>query len=304
MYPTYLSIPVRDTEGRLLFYKHRRNFKDNEGIKYRYDKGATAALFGAETLRDLPLGARVIITESELDALAMRSLGYDAVSGTGGAGTWKEEWITLLYTFNIIILYDADKAGIEGALKVASMIPTATIAWVPVQYGKDPTEVIHKGQTKALEQALSNAHRYEVPTKDAPKRLEALKSLQKTLLAEKQECLKDSTRTPFHVDIALDWVKKELSLEYEWSDRQSSREKYKGDRTDVEKARTYPIRDLIKVNRQHKAVCLFHTDKDPSMHVYKDNHAYCFVCNKRADAINIYMALNNCSFKEALKALI
>lgn len=296
-----LSIPVRDIDGKLLFYKHRRSFKTDKGIKYRYDKGAKAALFGAETLKEILIGSTVICTESELDSLSLRSIGYNAVSTTGGAGTWREEWNALLDGFNIVILYDADKAGILGAIRVASMVPNAKIAWLPVQYGKDPTEVIHSGNIDSLKRSIDDAKMYYVPSQNDTLRLEALKRLQKVLLNERRDCLADSSKTPFHIDIVLSWVEEEIEGE-----KKIERTVNKGVDmgTEIERARTFPIKNLIKVRKDGFAICLFHKEKTPSMKVYTD-HAYCFgSCSKRYDAIDIFMQINGCSFKEAIKQMI
>jgi hypothetical protein len=74
---------------------------------------------------------------------------------------------------------------------------------------------------------------------------------------------------------------------------------------EIERARAVPINTLIKVGRDNKARCPLpqHNDKTASLHVYRDNHAYCFGCGKRASAIDIYMALHSCDFKTAVKAL-
>ena len=72
--------------------------------------------------------------------------------------------------------------------------------------------------------------------------------------------------------------------------------------TDIENAKQFPINHLIEV-KQKKAKCLWHDDKNPSLHVYRD-HVYCFVCNKKADAIDIYMTLNNCDFVTAVKGMV
>lgn len=71
----------------------------------------------------------------------------------------------------------------------------------------------------------------------------------------------------------------------------------------ISRAKSVPIASLIKVGRDHKALCPFHSDTKPSLHVYKDNHAYCFVCTKSASVIDIYMALHSCDFRTAVKAL-
>ncbi|MHB8674621.1 MAG: CHC2 zinc finger domain-containing protein [Candidatus Limnocylindrales bacterium] len=70
---------------------------------------------------------------------------------------------------------------------------------------------------------------------------------------------------------------------------------------DIVRAKMVPISSLIPVKR-NMAACLWHDDKHPSLHVYKD-HVYCFVCQHRADTIEIYMKINNCDFKTAVKAL-
>lgn len=72
---------------------------------------------------------------------------------------------------------------------------------------------------------------------------------------------------------------------------------------DIWKAKQVPIALLIKVNRAHKAVCLFHGDKDPSMHVYNTNY-HCFSCGAHGTAIDIVMKLHNIPFIDAVKRLI
>ncbi len=71
---------------------------------------------------------------------------------------------------------------------------------------------------------------------------------------------------------------------------------------DIERARMMPIKSLVKVTPMKKTACLWHIDKHPSMHVYRD-HAYCFVCNKRADSIDFTRELYHLDFVEAVKWL-
>jgi DNA primase len=298
-----LTIPVYDKEGKFLFNKYRRAPWREEGPKYRYDTGSTACLYGVHLLEYIPHGEVVVLTEGELDALVLQTLGFHAMSSTGGAGTWRQEWSELLQeNHRVIIAYDADEAGVRGALKVASMTPLAAVAWLPVQFGKDPTEIVHNGGVEALIDSFSSARILLVPPDDAENRRDKLHELQQQLNGHRIETLNDRSLTPFHIDLALAWVTKEILSEL--SNQATSRSRYVGDGSDKERARSYPIRDLIKVNRENKALCPFHDDRTPSMHVYHDNHAFCFVCMKRADAIDIYMAINNVDFKTAIAALI
>ena len=72
---------------------------------------------------------------------------------------------------------------------------------------------------------------------------------------------------------------------------------------DIERARSYPIDKLIQVQR-HTAICPFHAEDTPSLHVYEDNHAYCFgKCRRKFDAIDIAMKVHDMTFIEAVKSL-
>lgn len=51
--------------------------------------------------------------------------------------------------------------------------------------------------------------------------------------------------------------------------------------------------------KQHKAVCLFHQDTHPSMHIYADSY-HCFVCGANGDIFDLYMRVNNCDKQTAL----
>jgi CHC2 zinc finger len=72
---------------------------------------------------------------------------------------------------------------------------------------------------------------------------------------------------------------------------------------DIETARAAHIRDYISVNRAHKALCLFHTDKEPSMHVY-DNKYHCFACGTHGSVVDIIMKLYSCTFKQAVEKIL
>lgn len=57
----------------------------------------------------------------------------------------------------------------------------------------------------------------------------------------------------------------------------------------------------IKVNYLNKALCPFHQDKRPSMHIYGGKRGYyCFVCNTGGDIIDFVMRYFNIPFKDAL----
>jgi len=71
----------------------------------------------------------------------------------------------------------------------------------------------------------------------------------------------------------------------------------------IERAREYPIDSLVEVGRGHMARCVAHEDEHPSMYT-KGNRAYCFSCGFSGSAIDVYMTLHGCDFREAVEALI
>jgi DNA primase len=50
-----------------------------------------------------------------------------------------------------------------------------------------------------------------------------------------------------------------------------------------------PIGRLIWTNGHRKALCISHSEKDPSMHVYED-HVYCYGCGFHGDVVDVWAA--------------
>lgn len=65
---------------------------------------------------------KLLLVEGEWDCLTGRELGLPAVTWTGGASAWSDEYAWLLKDKDIMVLYDADQAGREGAARVAEKI--------------------------------------------------------------------------------------------------------------------------------------------------------------------------------------
>ncbi|MEA3399323.1 MAG: CHC2 zinc finger domain-containing protein [Patescibacteria group bacterium] len=72
----------------------------------------------------------------------------------------------------------------------------------------------------------------------------------------------------------------------------------------IQKAKSYPIENLIDFNNAGFALCIEHNEKTPSMKWYKDtNKAHCFGCGKTFDTIDAFMIINNVDFNEAIEKL-
>lgn len=113
------------------FAVKRRQSEVDDGIKAKYIQiaGSRVGIFNADILWT---ATKCIIVEGEIDAMLLHQLGYHVVSATGGAGTWKPEWAKLFtHVRELVLLYDNDEAGKEGANKVRSTMRRARIATLP-----------------------------------------------------------------------------------------------------------------------------------------------------------------------------
>lgn len=70
----------------------------------------------------------------------------------------------------------------------------------------------------------------------------------------------------------------------------------------VYRAREYPIEQIVRLERNGRAKCVFHGGEDGNMDIRK-NFAYCYVCNSSGDSIKIYMQVNDVNFKQAVLAM-
>lgn len=146
---THIVIPIFNVDGTHAFNKYRRDPDSEEGPKYRYDTGSNSMLYGANEIED---AKEVIICEGEMDRLILQAKGFVAVSSTGGAGTFKPEWKYLLMAREVFMIFDYDKAGFDGRIRVAKIIPEAKSIPIPKEVGEhgDVTDFFVKlGKTPA-----------------------------------------------------------------------------------------------------------------------------------------------------------
>ena len=70
----------------------------------------------------------------------------------------------------------------------------------------------------------------------------------------------------------------------------------------IERAKEYPIEDIIEVNRNHFALCPEHDDHHPSMDC-KKNFCYCYTCGWTGSVLDLYMKLHKVNFVTAVEYL-
>lgn len=273
-----LILPVYTPEGIFSFNKYRRDPSDPSKPKYLYDKGGHVTLYGADHLTTNH--SQVVITEGELDALVLWSMNIPAVSSTGGALSFQEEWIDLLKDKEIYVCLDNDDAGAEGMVKIHQHLPTARFIFIPERPNiKDITDFVQCGGD--FHNLMQTAIQY--PTESS-------------IIDDMNKRAASWLPTRFHTA----WVKKH----HEQQQRATPTKRIITD-DKVLTARTYPISELIKFNREKKALCPFHTESTPSLHYYpKTNTTYCFGgCGKRYDVIDIYQKLHHSTFITAVSEL-
>jgi len=270
-----IIIPIRNSDGDFVFNKYRRNPLREEGNKYTYESGGSVTLFAYDKAKSYDT---ILFCEGEIDALVSWSANIPAVSSTGGAMSFKQDWIEYFSTKSIILCFDNDEAGGNGMAKALEIVPHAKILFLPDRPGvKDISDYVTSGGN--LQTLLQSAVRL---------------SSMEAIIAHRNDRVALWQSTFFH----------DAYIRYYTEKPKQSRDV--GIRSDdrVIRAKQYPIDTLVSFTVAGKAKCLFHNEKTQSMHYYADtNVCYCFGCSKRADAIDIYMILHNCSFLEAVSTL-
>jgi hypothetical protein len=280
-----IKIPYSQTNIR----KYRRDPSDERKPKYLYDQGGKVTLYGADKLSQQDIS--VVITEGELDTLVLWSQNIPAVSSTGGAMSFQEEWKQTFIGRRPYICFDNDDAGAKGAVKVLKMLSgTATVSGETVPTTPSVILIPELPGIKDISDYVARGFDFRDLMSSALHNL-SVESVKEDMGKRKGMML--STR--FH-EAYLDSMQQELhKTTYQPST-------YTGD-DKVLRAKSYPIDNLVDITRR-KTLCLWHNDNDPSMHYYpKTNSTYCFTCGKHADAIDFYREVNGVGFKDAVKEL-
>lgn len=147
-------IPVRNTEGQCVNirrYNPDSRQAKSKMISWRQGFGS-ARLFPLDQLTN---ENPVYLFEGEMDCLLAQQEGLNALTTTGGAGTWRDAWCPLLEGREVIVCYDADEPGRIGASHVAAKLSgiarSCRIVSIPLNepVGADFTDyIVGHGHTK------------------------------------------------------------------------------------------------------------------------------------------------------------
>ena len=130
--PCGIVIPC-EVGGAIWYLKTRRATGDP---KYIQAKGSRPALFGADTLRGRPGRSIAVLCEGEFDAMLLWQEAQDlagvATLGSATARLDVSAWgAYLLPLARLLIAYDTDEAGSEGAHTMGSLTARARLITVP-----------------------------------------------------------------------------------------------------------------------------------------------------------------------------
>lgn len=264
-----IAIPIYNSNNELVFFRFAKDPESKgSGPKMMSMRGSYVELYGWEEIGRRP--RYVIICEGEFDRLVLEANGFIAVTSTGGAATFTEEWaVEFAGISEVYICYDQDSAGRRGALKVGLMIPHAKLVTLPAEVGDggDVTDYfVRLGKTREdlitlLKEAAPVPPRPEPVISYDPPKSKTQKSVDRTRI----DRIKETTSI---VDLVGRYVKLSMS-------------------------------GSTLLGR-----CPFHNDKTPSLAVFPNTHTfYCFGCQKHGDVIRFIQEIEHLSFGQALDAL-
>ena len=323
---TEIVIPIKDVDGKVLFNKFRRNpfTTDADVPKYRYAYGSTSQLFGVDTIFEK---LDVVICEGEFDAMRLQAYGYCAVSSTGGAGTFKDEWLHHFIGRNVYVCYDNDEAGLKGGVKLltrAFSIAPKLVVLPAFANGKPVKDVTDFLQAEGdFYQLVQQAEQFPFLSEPVPefKTIASVHEFGKKfryhleLLMVKERNAKREGKAYVHYDA----IRSLLLIALENLDREERRIRFAkrtmGARTDeitpadIEEAKRVPLDTLYqgtlrKVGNKAVGCCPFHQESTGSFTVYLDQNTWhCYGCSEGRDAIDFVMKRDSIKFIDAVKLL-
>lgn len=115
-------------------------------------------------------GQDLVLCEGELDTILANQMGFNAVTVTGGAGSWRDEFSTLIRDVkSIIFIYDIDIAGRAGvnlvSRRIQSLGKTIKDVLLPITTppNGDFTDyvVTYGGTPEKIKELIENAKQWE-----------------------------------------------------------------------------------------------------------------------------------------------
>lgn len=263
-----IVVPVFDSEGAIRQFRYAKPPDDHsQSPKMLTELGTGVEVYGWERLATRP--RRIVICEGEFDRLVLEARGFEAVTSTAGAQTFRPEWaLAFAGMRHIFICFDLDEAGDTAARRVKSILPAAKLVRLPPEVGEsgDITDYfVRLGHGQAdFEILLANAAAEAEPADDAAPFAVA------------------KPPPPSRPHLRAERLKRIIRL--------------------VQLVGRYV--ELQNVGGRFVGRCPFHEDDRPSFTVYPaTNTYYCFGCGEHGDIVTFVMRKESKTYYEALDAL-
>ncbi len=267
---TRITIPVFNRRGVCAFFRLAKYpYDKSDSPKMLSSRGTSAELYGWEVLFRRP--QKVIICEGEFDRLVIEACGFDAVTSTGGAGTFRKEWATAFAEIqDVYFCFDRDEAGRKGALRIAQMIPHAKIVELPEEVGDggDVSDFFVR-----LRRTADDFVGLLAVARPAPPL-----ARQETRLTTSPASEEKASQLRAEVER----IKREVRIE------------------DVVDCYV----QLRRAGKTYVGRCPFHGDRVPSLTLYPEQGTFhCFGCSAHGDALTFLQKVEHLGFKSALHTL-
>ncbi|TMD38424.1 MAG: DNA primase [Chloroflexi bacterium] len=153
-----LVIPIRDERGQVLAFTARTVRQDEQRKYINSPEGPTyikgRVIFGLDLARDeIARRGHAVLMEGQFDVITGHQFGVtNAVASSGTALTDDQVRLLKRFTDELLLVFDADRAGRDAARKAAALAAhngmRTRVATVPE--GKDPDEFLRAGGAEAL----------------------------------------------------------------------------------------------------------------------------------------------------------
>ncbi len=135
-----LSIPIFEN-GSLANFRMYNAESENKIINFKC--GCGIYLYGEENLIKYN---KLVFVEGEMDRLVLEQMGIPTVTSTGGAGSFKREWLSIFAGKEVAVFFDNDLAGRNGSEKIYNHLKETAIVKIcqfPERYpeGYDITDL-------------------------------------------------------------------------------------------------------------------------------------------------------------------
>lgn len=317
-----IVIPIYDTAGEFLFNKYRRDpFGPDNLSKYKYQAGSSTQLYNVHKIKD---SQKVILLEGEFDALRLEVEGFTAISSTGGAGSFKDEWLPFLIGKEVYVCYDNDHAGLQGAIKVLTKIDARWVLLPREKNIKDVTDFLKNHPIQDFHNLLILAENYPILSeplpefkfiKDIRERIKKYKNFLQDL-RKKEQIIKNSGQAFYHFDYIrqpIFAVIKNLELKIRklnFTKRPTEGGSGRFTNDDLRRAKEVSLEilyggQLRKQGGRSVGLCPFHNETGASFTIYSaTNKFWCYGCNQGGDSVSFIQKRDNCDFITAVKKLL